>query len=125
MDVSVCQNSSLATQPIKEIDIDAIVNFYLSNPITKAIVIGGLEPMLQFEELTALIEKLRAVTLDDIVIYTGYKEEELVEQLRELRKYPNIIVKFGRYVPNENAHLDEVLGIELASNNQYAKYLVK
>jgi hypothetical protein len=35
--------------------------------------------------------------------------------------FKNIIIKFGRFVPNKPHHIDEVLGIELASDNQYAK----
>ena len=37
------------------------------------------------------------------------------------RMYGNIIVKYGRYVPNQKPHYDELLGILLASDNQYAK----
>ena len=35
--------------------------------------------------------------------------------------YSNIIIKFGRFIPNREPHFDEVLGVNLASNNQYAK----
>ena len=38
-----------------------------------------------------------------------------------LRKYPNIIIKYGRYIPDQEPHQDEVLGVRLASNNQYAE----
>jgi len=33
----------------------------------------------------------------------------------------NIIVKFGRYRPNQEKHYDKILGVFLASDNQYAK----
>lgn len=36
-------------------------------------------------------------------------------------KWKNIIVKFGRFIPNQHPHYDEVLGINLASDNQYAE----
>ncbi len=62
---------------------------------------------------------------DDIVIYTGYTEEEVVTNFKNyfllLQKYPNIIIKFGRFIPDQKAHFDEVLGVNLRSNNQYAK----
>ena len=61
--------------------------------------------------------------MDDIVVYTGYDKEEIPEHLMTLKKYKNIIVKFGRYVPGQQAHFDEVLGVELASDNQYAEKL--
>jgi hypothetical protein len=41
--------------------------------------------------------------------------------LIQLKQFPNIVVKFGRYVPKCEAHFDEVLGIKLASPNQYAE----
>jgi hypothetical protein len=34
--------------------------------------------------------------------------------------YKNIIIKYGRYIPNQTPHYDEVLGVYLASDNQYA-----
>ena len=40
-----CQNSALAQIPNIEINVDSIVQRYLSNPITSAIVCGGMEPM--------------------------------------------------------------------------------
>ena len=42
--IKCCQNSPLAKSKTIEIDINKIVNRYLSNPISKAIVFGGLEP---------------------------------------------------------------------------------
>lgn len=118
---SVCQNNSLVSQPTRDIDDDGIVSFYMNNPITKAIVFGGLEPIDQYDEMVILIGKLRQRTSDDIVIYTGYKEEEVLRKVEGLTYYDNIIVKFGRYVPYQKQHYDELLGVYLASNNQYAK----
>ena len=63
----------------------------------------------------------RYYTPDDIVIYTGYTEEEIKDKVKWLSLYENIIIKFGRFVPNAEKHFDEVLGVELASPNQYAK----
>lgn len=117
----VCQNSILAEAPIIEIDADKLVGRYLSNPITKAVVCGGLEPFDSWRDLKDLVSLLRTKTLDDIVIYTGYKEEEIKNKLQYLRAYHNIIVKFGRFVPNQQTHYDEVLGVNLASDNQYAR----
>ena len=39
----------------------------------------------------------------------------------KLKQYDNIIIKFGRFIPNQEKHYDEVLGVELASPNQYAR----
>jgi hypothetical protein len=38
-----------------------------------------------------------------------------------LRYYKNIYVKFGRYLVGQEPHYDEVLGVTLASDNQYGK----
>ena len=39
--------------------------------------------------------------------------------LDQLKTYKNIILKVGRYLPDYEKHFDEVLGVELASPNQY------
>jgi hypothetical protein len=38
-----------------------------------------------------------------------------------LQQIPNIIIKYGRYIPNQASHYDNVLGVYLASNNQFAE----
>lgn len=119
----ICQNSALAKQPNMEVNIDEIVKRYVSNPITEAIVMGGLEPIDSWFDLYDLINLFRQYTDDDIVIYTGYKEEELSLNLLLLEVFPNIIIKFGRFVPNSCARFDEILGVELQSDNQYAKVI--
>lgn len=118
---AICQNSALAHEPNIEISIKEIVNRYINNPITKAIVCGGLEPMDSLVELRALIVEFRKYTNDDIVIYTGYKEDEYPYQWGCLEKFENIIIKFGRFIPNQESHYDEVLGVKLSSPNQYAR----
>ena len=117
----VCQNGILATSPNISISIDEIIVRYMSNFITNAIVIGGLEPFDDFDVLLVFVDKLRACTNDDIVIYTGYYENEIETQIDTLKQYKNIVIKFGRYIPNQKPHYDEILGVYLASDNQYAK----
>lgn len=118
---SICQNSSLAHEPNINIDVFDIVDRYIKNPITKAIVCGGLEPLDSWDELRELIWRLRDKTQDDIVIYTGYKHEEITDKVMLLKLFPNIIIKFGRFIPDQEPHYDEVLGVKLASDNQYAR----
>ena len=43
------------------------------------------------------------------------------DEIEELERCENIIVKYGRYIPDQEKHYDEVLGVYLASNNQYAE----
>ena len=86
-------------------------------------VFGGLEPFEQFEEVFNVIGKLRAEynCNDDVVIYTGYNRDEVSDKVDALDLFGNVIVKFGRYIPNRPTRYDEVLGVTLASDNQYAE----
>lgn len=119
----ICQNWSLAKAPIIEVETNKIIQQYLDNPITKAVVFGGLEPLDSFNEVLEFIQNLRQYCLDDVVIYTGYYADEIRDKLEILKNYPNIIVKFGRFIPNQKSRFDDVLGINLASDNQYAEQI--
>lgn len=117
----VCQNGALTAAAIIEIDPEDLISRYINNPITEAICFQGLEPFDSYKELKNFLTLFRHNCTDDIVIYTGYTEDELTNQLAYLRPYKNIIIKFGRFIPNQTSHYDELLGVNLASNNQYAK----
>lgn len=123
--VSCCQNSSLAETKSVTASDDAIINAYLNNPISKAIVFGGLEPFEQFEEVYSFIHKMRSEygCDDTVVIYTGFNKSEIPSMVEALKPFGNIIVKFGRYIPNQPKRYDDVLGIYLASPNQYAEVI--
>lgn len=115
----ICQNSDVIKQKNIEISYEDIVNFYLKNDITKALVLGGLEPFDSFNDLKNLITYFRSKTSDAVVIYTGYDKEEIIKQVTELKNsFSNIIIKFGRFIPDQKSHFDEVLGVYLASDNQ-------
>lgn len=117
----VCQNSPLAKQEDYEIDVDEIINkYYLENPIVEALVFQGLEPLDSFDDLEHFIYEFRIYSSDDVVIYTGYNEDEIKDKIQFLKDIPNITVKFGRFIPNQESKFDEVLGVTLASPNQYA-----
>lgn len=119
---SVCQNSSLIEDTnIINIDEQIIIDRYIKNPITHSIVISGLEPFDSFNELVILIRSFREKTLDDIVIYSGYNKEEITSYIEELKQFKNIVIKFGRFIPNQEKHYDEVLQVTLASPNQYGE----
>ena len=118
----VCQNSNLINTPNSDVSITGIVKTYMNNDITKAIVFQGLEPFDSKEDLFQLIKVFREYTNNDIVIYTGYTETELDYEIETLKRlFKNIIIKFGRFIPNRESHFDSVLGVTLASPNQYAK----
>ena len=132
----VCQNEPIAQMANIEINKETIIERYLDNPITQAFVLSGLEPFDSALDLISFISCVRNdyECDDDIVIYTGYTEEELstghydggsTEVLTDFYNFicmfPNIIIKFGRYIMNDESHLDPLLGVQLASKNQYAK----
>lgn len=117
----ICQNGSLANTENINISLDRIVDRYINNPISEAVVMAGLEPMDSFEELMELISAFRDKTEDDIVIYTGYYKDEILDKIDELSNFKNIIIKFGRFIPYQEKHYDKVLGVYLASDNQYAE----
>lgn len=119
----ICQNSALANEPAVSIDIEEIYNRYKSNILTHACVCGGLEPFDSWTDLYNFIHYFRQRCDDDIVIYTGYTEEEIVEYIRVLHNFSHIIVKFGRFMPNRPHIYDALLGVTLASDNQYAKII--
>lgn len=118
---NVCQNSPLANSPDIDIDPESVINlYYLNNPLTDSLVFQGLEPLDTFDDLIDFIKKFREVSEDDIVIYTGYNIDEASNYVNYLQQYKNIIIKFGRFIPDQESHYDEVLGVNLASPNQYA-----
>jgi hypothetical protein len=117
----VCQNGVLAASPTIDIDIDNIVSRYMSNFITSAIVIAGLEPFDSYDDLFSLMQSFRKHTDDDIVIYTGFYKGEILDQINQIINLKNIVIKFGRYIPDQEKHYDDILGVYLASDNQYAE----
>ena len=119
----VCQNVGMLLEPNVSMKTEDLIELYIRDDLSQAIVCQGLEPFDSWEDLKNLIFLLRtAYNCEDyIIIYTGYNEDELQEQLNYLKLYNNIIVKFGRFIPDQKPHYDEILGVELASNNQYAK----
>ena len=120
----VCQNSALTQEPDIDIPIEKIWLMYEQNPLTKGFCCQGLEPFDSDFELLDFIETIRYYCDDPIIIYTGYSKSEIGPiYLLTLKQYPNIIIKWGRYVLGYEPHYDKVLGVNLASNNQYAEVM--
>lgn len=141
---AVCQNSPLINNLNVEISCEEVIQRYINNSITEALVFQGLEPFDSQKDLINLVCTLRNQygCNDDIVIYTGYTKEEVedfvlndiypslgdtfsgnIKVIRLLKTLGNIIIKYGRYIPDQEPHYDEVLGVNLASDNQYAERL--
>ena len=124
---AVCHNSALAQSENIPVAIKSIIDLYINNPITEAICFQGLEPFDSFDDMLSIIHELKVVNCnDDIVIYTGYNKNEIpIEQLTELYMAAagQIIIKWGRFIPDMPNHYDNILGVTLASNNQYAEIM--
>ena len=121
----LCQNSPWLKQPDIEVNPIDIIQRYENNGLTQAVVLAGLDPMDSWTDLYSFIFMFRSISDDDIVIYTGYTKCEIADKIEQLKQFPNIIVKFGRYVPNQKPHYDELLGVYLASDNQYAENITQ
>ena len=119
-----CQNSKIVKQKTIKENINKLIKRYLKNDITSAIVFGGLEPLDQCNELISFIITFRQYSDDDIVIYTGYNEVEVYDKINNILDVNNhkgkIIIKYGRFKSNSSKRYDNILGVELASSNQYA-----
>ena len=121
--ISICQNCDLINQENKEVDIGYIIQRYFENDLTSAVIFAGLEPLDSFPDVISFISQFRAVCDDEIIIYTGFEEHEITDKTRILSQFKNIIIKFGRFIPDQEKHYDGILGVELASPNQYAKII--
>ena len=123
----MCQNAQLAAAPNIEVKDEEIIENFYKNPISEVVCIGGLEPFDTFEELFLFLIEYKnygvknRLAAQDVVIYTGYYPEEIQDKLKSLKELGlPIIIKFGRFIPNSKPIYDAVLGVELASENQFA-----
>ena len=112
---------ALLNAVILYVKIVFLIERYCRNAITSAVCFQGLEPFDSFTDLLSFITKFREKSNDDIIIYTGYYQEEISDMLTYLKKYDNIIIKFGRYLTNQKSKFEQLLGVTLVSDNQYAK----
>ena len=125
--INICQNRELAAAPVQSVSVDNLIKQYINNPISQAIVLQGLEPLDSPIDVYTVAAALKDVNCkDDFVIYTGYNKHEvsslLIHTIRSLVP-GKLIIKWGRYIPNQKKHYDEVLGVYLASDNQYGEVI--
>ena len=121
---SICQNQQICGEAIHTLSINSIIEQFNSQSIATSICFQGLEPLDNLKQLLWFVYKFRKTNNNTIIIWTGYSEEEcedLVYLIQKKMRWKNIIIKYGRFRPNQNKHYDELLGVYLASDNQYAK----
>lgn len=129
LDCEGCQNVHLKQMSTKSYSDEDIWKRYFDNLCTSAIVIGGLEPFDEFEDLFNFIHTgigVRPhVRRPTMVIYTGYELDEIdiskFNRLEELSTLYDgqIFIKFGRYRADLPSRHSDILGVTLASENQY------
>jgi hypothetical protein len=119
--ISICQNCELSNQKNIDFDINDLIDRYVNNDLTEAVIFAGLEPIDSFSDVLDFVDEFRKVSNDEIVVYTGFDESEIYDKITLLSQYKNVVMKFGRFIPNQEPHYDETLGVNLASNNQYAR----
>lgn len=126
--IQLCQNRGLAATPSQWHDIDDIMDTYVHTLLSEAIVLQGLEPLDSPIDVYTVAAALQRWKIDDdLIIYTGYNPHEdevdnIVDSIAFLIP-GHLIIKWGRYIPNQEKHYDPVLGVYLASDNQYAEVI--
>lgn len=125
--VQLCQNRGLAAAPSQWHDIDDIMDRYMHTDLSEAIILQGLEPLDSLLDVYIVAAALKEWEIKTpLIIYTGYKKSEISPTiLRTLSSQipGDFIMKWGRYIPNQSPHYDPVLGVMLASDNQYGEYI--
>lgn len=122
----MCHNHSLISDTDIEISLDKLYDHFYDNPVQQAVVCAGMEPFDSFKDLYELVKywRIEKENFCPIVIYTGYNEDEVQDKVDKLKEFAGeLIIKFGRFIPGDELHYDEVLGVNLASKNQYAKLI--
>ena len=72
----------------------------IENHQVDGVTISGGEPFMQ-DDLIDLLEGLSDLGIEDIILYTGYKLEELSEEKREVLAYLSVIID-GEYIDELN-----------------------
>lgn len=86
------------------IAVDDLALEIMTTPDIRGITISGGEPFLQAESLLKLIKRLREKTNLDIMVYSGYRLEELRENggaAAEILDYIDLLVD-GEYIESQN-----------------------
>lgn len=124
-----CKHAHLSLLETKDYPDDIILKRFNTNPRTKAIVIGGLEPFDSEDELHSFIFSARKFFEPGdrpvLVISTGYYLDELKKSHHwcwiesEIVQYGNAIIKCGRSELGEKPFFNPILGVYLDGINQY------
>lgn len=121
---TVCQNSDLCKNTPIRFSIQKLIERFNNQHIAQSVTLQGLECLDNLKQVLWFIYYFRQTNQEPIIIWTGYTKEEcedLIYLITEVMHWNNIIIKFGRFIMNRPSRYDEVLGVTLASDNQYAE----
>ncbi len=96
-----CLAKEMNVGPYKEYSPDELSEFFLKVADTEGITISGGEPFLQAEELTKMLDCIKAKRDYGVIIYTGFLNDELEKKndtgVQRLLQHIDILVD-GHYV---------------------------
>lgn len=118
----VCQNEDIKKHKddYKNYSGKDLLSIAKNNSFCEAILFSGLDPIDDYDNLVGIIREIRNIDKEyPIVIYTGYAEDEIQKEIKELKTLNNIWLKVGRYIPNRESIIDRITGVKLISDNQY------
>lgn len=99
-----CSNPELWEQKVEQkISLDSlkkIIQPIVENYRVDGITITGGDPFFQPEALRELLPYLQNIS-KDILVYTGYKYEQLVHQYEDVLKYVAVLID-GKYIEEKN-----------------------
>ena len=94
----VCQNSALANSQGIEISIISLIDRYMNNPITEAIVCGGLEPFDTYQQLLEFITELKKLPeFNEFKIFFLYESID-IDLEREAQKLNITCMKYPSHI---------------------------
>lgn len=102
------------------IDNDEIIEKIKKNPLLSGVTLSGGDPLIQVESVLDLCKKIKALDMDlNIIIYTGYVFDELLE-MSKTNEVLNEILNTIDYII-DGKYIDELRDLTLAfrgSKNQ-------
>lgn len=110
-----CSNPELwSSDSLKDIEIEDIMDFInnITEPVDGVTITGG-EPFAQRKHLNILLTSLRDSGIDDILVYTGYEMDEIINECCEQLSKIDVIIT-GKYVDK----LNDNIGLRGSSNQQ-------
>lgn len=124
-----CSNPELwGNNPTKEVPVAKIIEYIKRVPEIDGITITGGDPFEQPEELLALVKELKAMEVEDILVYSGYTIEDLRDKNSETKEILSLIGVLidGKYIDelNDNKSIrgSSNQRIHILNNNLYERY---